>query len=151
MDRACGKLHAPKNKKKVVTKPLPHVFGRYAENLPQIIKEMEQKALAVMRGEKASSRSWELSQKADGSWERVAIDPKAAQLDRARAWKAKSSVAKIRAKLNLTQTAFAKLLGIPVQTLQKWEGEETKPSGPAQTLLKIADKRPDELLELLEA
>ncbi|MFK5923283.1 MAG: type II toxin-antitoxin system MqsA family antitoxin [Verrucomicrobiota bacterium] len=115
------------------------------------INEMEQKAHAVMRGEKAPSRSWELSQKADGSWERVAIDPKTAQLDRARAWEAKSRVAKIRAKLNLTQTAFADLLGIPVKTLRKWEGEETKPSGPAQTLLKIAERRPDVLLELQEA
>lgn len=114
------------------------------------INDLEKKAEAVARGEKAPSRSWRLRKKADGSWERIAIDPEEARRDNARDWKAKSEVAKIRANLNLTQSAFAKLLGIPVKTLQKWEGEETKPSGPAQTLLKIAAERPDVLLELQE-
>jgi putative transcriptional regulator len=74
-----------------------------------------------------------------------------ARQDNARAWEAKTEVVRIRAKLNLTQTAFAEMLSISVKTLQKWGSNETKPSGSAKTLLKIADKRPDVLLELQEA
>lgn len=59
-------------------------------------------------------------------------------------------VARIRASLDLTQAAFARMLGIPVKTLQKWECAETKPSGSASMLLKIAVKRPDVLHELQE-
>ncbi|MCF6312244.1 MAG: helix-turn-helix domain-containing protein [Verrucomicrobiales bacterium] len=115
------------------------------------INELERSAEAVARGEKPPSRAWKLRKNAAGGWERIAIDPEDARRDNARNWKANNDVAKIRANLNLTQSAFADLMGIPIKTLQKWEGNETRPSGPAQTLLKIAAQRPDVLLELQDA
>ena len=49
----------------------------------------------------------------------------------------------IRAKLNLTQSAFAGLLGVSIRTLQDWEQGRRKPQGPAIALLRIAEQRPE--------
>lgn len=49
----------------------------------------------------------------------------------------------IRAKLQLSQTAFAGLMGVSVRTVQDWEQGRRKPSGPALALLRIAEQRPD--------
>ena len=46
----------------------------------------------------------------------------------------------IRAKLNLSQEAFAGLLGVSLRTVQEWEQERRKPSGPAEALLRIAEQ-----------
>jgi len=60
-----------------------------------------------------------------------------------------SSVAEARFKIGLSQTAFAKLLGVSKRTLQEWEQGRRKPSGAASALLKIAEKCPDVLREVL--
>lgn len=49
----------------------------------------------------------------------------------------------IREKLGLSQTKFAKLLGISVSTLQNWEQGRRKPEGPAKVLLNVAAKYPE--------
>jgi putative transcriptional regulator len=49
----------------------------------------------------------------------------------------------IRAKLQLSQAAFAALMGVSVRTVQDWEQGRRKPSGPALALLRIAEQRPD--------
>ena len=49
----------------------------------------------------------------------------------------------IRAKLQLSQAAFAGLMGVSLRTVQDWEQGRRKPSGPAQALLRIAEQRPD--------
>ncbi len=49
----------------------------------------------------------------------------------------------IRAKLKLSQSAFAAMMGVSVRTVQDWEQGRRKPSGPAAALLRIADRRPD--------
>jgi putative transcriptional regulator len=54
----------------------------------------------------------------------------------------------IRAKLNLTQAAFAGLMGVSVRTVQDWEQGRRKPSGPAEALLRIAEQRPEVFMEL---
>ena len=54
----------------------------------------------------------------------------------------------IRLKLNLSQHAFAGLLGVSVRTVQDWEQERRAPKGPAKTLLRIAEQYPETLLEL---
>lgn len=59
-------------------------------------------------------------------------------------------VAAIRAKHNMTQPEFASLLGISMGTLRNWEQGRRKPQGPAKVLLKIAEKRPEAILESLE-
>ncbi|MBN1878229.1 MAG: helix-turn-helix domain-containing protein [Anaerolineae bacterium] len=48
----------------------------------------------------------------------------------------------IRAKLQLSQAAFAGLMGVSVRTVQDWEQGRRKPSGPDLILL-IAEPGPD--------
>ncbi len=54
----------------------------------------------------------------------------------------------IRAKLNLSQAAFAGLMGVSVRTVQDWEQGRRKPSGPAIALLRIAEQRPEVFSDL---
>jgi putative transcriptional regulator len=53
-----------------------------------------------------------------------------------------------RAKMELSQSQFAKLLGVSVRTLQEWEQGRKKPTGAAQTLLRVAVQTPQALLSL---
>jgi putative transcriptional regulator len=57
-------------------------------------------------------------------------------------------VAETRRKTGLSQTRFAQLLGVSVRTLQDWEQGRRMPSGAARTLLLIAAKNPQVLLEV---
>jgi len=54
----------------------------------------------------------------------------------------------IRAKLKLSQSAFAGLMGVSLRTVQDWEQGRRKPSGPAEALLRIAEQKPEVFLEL---
>jgi putative transcriptional regulator len=54
----------------------------------------------------------------------------------------------IREKLELSQAAFASLLGVSERTIQDWEQGRRQPQGPAKSLLRIAEKRPEILAEL---
>jgi putative transcriptional regulator len=58
------------------------------------------------------------------------------------------SVSTIREKTGLSQAMFAKLLGVSLRTLQDWEQGRRAPSGAARTLLLIAAKHPQALLEV---
>lgn len=60
----------------------------------------------------------------------------------------KALVATARAATGFSQTAFAKLLGVSVRTLQEWEQGRKAPSGAAATLLKVAARHPKVLQEL---
>ena len=57
-------------------------------------------------------------------------------------------VAGIRARTGLSQARFAALLGVSVRTLQDWEQGRRAPSGAARTLLLIAYRNPEALLEV---
>lgn len=59
-----------------------------------------------------------------------------------------TEVTKARINAGLSQDSFAKLMGISIRTLQEWEQGRRKPSGAAQTLLKIANRHPEILREL---
>ena len=48
-----------------------------------------------------------------------------------------------RAKVGVSQSEFAAMLGVSVSTLQDWEQGRREPSGAAKTLLKIAARTPD--------
>ena len=58
-------------------------------------------------------------------------------------------VAETRARVGLSQSKFAQLLGVSVRTLQEWEQGRRAPSGPARTLLAIAYKNPRVLLDVV--
>lgn len=60
----------------------------------------------------------------------------------------KALVAAARAATGLSQSAFAKLLGVSIRTLQEWEQGRKVPSGAAATLLKVAARHPKVLQEL---
>ncbi len=55
-------------------------------------------------------------------------------------------VAALRAHFKLSQTKFAALLGISVDTLQNWEQHRRQPEGPAKVLLRVAATHPEALL-----
>ncbi|MFC4299766.1 helix-turn-helix domain-containing protein [Castellaniella hirudinis] len=59
-----------------------------------------------------------------------------------------SPVAQAREASGLSQTQFARLMGVSVRTLQEWEQGRRKPSGAAQTLLAVAVRHPQVLREL---
>lgn len=67
---------------------------------------------------------------------------------RVRSLKAPSSPKVIRQRLNLSQSAFAGLMGVSLRTVQDWEQGRRKPSGPAVALLRIAEQEPDAFLRL---
>ena len=54
----------------------------------------------------------------------------------------------IRSKLNLSQSAFAGLLGVSMRTLQDWEQGRRSPQGPAIALLRIAEQHPEVFADL---
>ncbi len=68
---------------------------------------------------------------------------------RSRTLKTPSPVQKIRAKMGLSQAAFAGLMGVSTRTIQDWEQGRRQPSGPAEALLRIAEQKPNVFLELI--
>jgi putative transcriptional regulator len=58
------------------------------------------------------------------------------------------SVTTIREGTGLSQAKFAALLGVSVRTLQEWEQGRRAPSGAARTLLLVAARNPQALLEI---
>ena len=56
---------------------------------------------------------------------------------------------KVRMAAGLSQSEFAELLGVSVRTLQGWEQGRREPTGAARVLLRIAEKNPDALRNVL--
>jgi putative transcriptional regulator len=52
-------------------------------------------------------------------------------------------IARLRARLNVSQTVFAALLNVPTVTAISWEKGRRKPSGAALRLLQIAKEHPE--------
>jgi putative transcriptional regulator len=59
-----------------------------------------------------------------------------------------NAVAIARYRVKMSQREFAKLLGVSIRTLQEWEQGRREPSGPARSLLRVANERPEVLREL---
>jgi putative transcriptional regulator len=71
---------------------------------------------AILRGEKRASRRFEIQS---------------------------SGIRAIRERTNLSQPEFADLIGVSVKTLQNWEQNRRRPTGPAATLLKVIASEPE--------
>ncbi len=59
-----------------------------------------------------------------------------------------SPVALARYRVKMSQSEFARLLGVSVRTLQEWEQGRRGPSGAARSLIRVAQERPEVLREL---
>ena len=59
------------------------------------------------------------------------------------------AIVRAREKSGLSQSQFAALLGVSIRTLQEWEQGRREPSAAAQTLIKVAEKHPKVLRELV--
>lgn len=59
-----------------------------------------------------------------------------------------SHVARVRLNTGLSQAEFAAVLGVSKRTLEQWEQGRREPSGAARTLLRIAERHPEVLLEV---
>jgi|SoiMethySBSTD1v2_1073268.scaffolds.fasta_scaffold73778_3 putative transcriptional regulator len=59
-------------------------------------------------------------------------------------------IARLRARLALSQTVFAKALNVSAETVRSWEQEKRVPDGAALRLLQVADRHPEVILENIE-
>ena len=57
----------------------------------------------------------------------------------------------IREKTGLSQTHFARLIGVSKRTLENWEQGRRHPTGPARALLKIVDSDPKRAVQALHS
>lgn len=57
----------------------------------------------------------------------------------------------VRAKIGLSQSDFAQLIGVKVATLRNWEQHRRQPTGPAAALLTIVEKEPEAALRALHS
>jgi putative transcriptional regulator len=53
-----------------------------------------------------------------------------------------SGVKVIREQTSLSQSEFAQLIGVSVKTVQNWEQDRRRPTGPAAALLRIIEHEP---------
>jgi putative transcriptional regulator len=55
----------------------------------------------------------------------------------------------IRKRTGLSQSEFARLIGVSVKTLQNWEQDRRQPTGPAVALLRIIAHEPKLVVEAI--
>jgi putative transcriptional regulator len=60
-------------------------------------------------------------------------------------------VKRMRNRLNVSQSQFSLMIGVSKSTLQNWEQGRREPEGPAKALLRVVEKRPEAVLEALQA
>ena len=60
-----------------------------------------------------------------------------------------SGVRAIRERTNLSQSEFARLVGVSVKTLQNWEQDRRRPTGPAAALLRVIASEPGLVLKAM--
>jgi len=109
------------------------------------MKELIKAKEKIVRGTATPANVWEVRADGKGGFTHRAIDPKSFRRAQKTAWD--KSIAATRKQFGLSQSRFARLLGISVRTLHHWEQGSRTPSGAAQVLLRIAARRPEALLE----
>ena len=61
------------------------------------------------------------------------------------------NVRRIRSRLSSSQSRFASIIGVSINTIQNWEQGRCTPTGPARVLLAVADRNPELLIKTLDA
>jgi putative transcriptional regulator len=100
----------------------------------QIIEGLED-AIAYNRGERTGARTT-----------RVTVTAAAAKVNPAPRYSG-SRIVRLRARLALSQTVFAKALNVSPETVRSWEQEKRAPDGAALRLLQVAERHPEVILE----
>ena len=59
------------------------------------------------------------------------------------------NVRAIRTRLQMTQEAFAKAIGVPVATVRNWEQSRTNMDPAVRSLLRVVEREPDAALRAL--
>jgi putative transcriptional regulator len=109
-----------------------------------ILKESLKEAAAISKGEtEPASRITYTDEEVKAIREGRGQKVKAARMAQ--------EVKAIRERLELSQTAFAKLIQVKVRTLQNWEQGHRHPTGPAAALLKLVDGAPEVALKVLHS
>jgi putative transcriptional regulator len=62
-----------------------------------------------------------------------------------------TDVRRVRERVHLTQSAFARMIGVSVRTLQNWEQGRREPDGPAKALLRVVEREPKAVLAALHS
>jgi len=91
------------------------------ELFPELVASLKEGG-AILRREKESARSFHLD---------------------------RMDIKQIREGYKLTQEQFAAMLGISVRTLRNWEQGRRVPEGPALVLLRVAEKHPEAVLDVV--
>ena len=120
--------------------------SKLGAELIESMKEM----VKVARGEILPSKVWNLTRQPDGTIKRELLDPREVQKENRARWERKQAL-KAREALGLSQSEFAKLLGVSKATLQNWEQGRRKPTGAARVLLLVAARSPKTVLEAVAA
>lgn len=60
-------------------------------------------------------------------------------------------VRRLREKHGFSQSRFAALMGISVGTLRNWEQGRRKPEGSARVLLKVVERHPEAVFDVVSA
>jgi len=99
------------------------------KNFGELLESM-QEAGEVVRGTKQASRTWSVE-----AGHRI---------------QTQEDVQGLRHKFGVSQSVFARLMGVSVNTLQNWEQGRRQPTGAARILLTIAYRQPALFRETLE-
>lgn len=113
---------------------------------PRTIRDMIRAKEKIERGEVAPARVWDVRADAKGRIIRRALSRKGFQRAQKISWG--RSIMATRQRLGLSQTEFARLLGISVRTLHHWEQGTRTPTGAARVLLRIAALNPELVLKV---
>lgn len=62
---------------------------------------------------------------------------------------AEPQVQRIRERTGLSQTKFARLIGVSRRTLENWEQGRRRPTGPARVLLRLVENDPEHAIRTL--
>ena len=57
----------------------------------------------------------------------------------------------IRSRFSASQSRFADIIGVSINTIQNWEQGRCVPTGPARVLLAVADRNPELLIKTIDA